>query len=489
MRKNRFWWSGGLAVTAVMTLAAQNPDDLSSSVVRITTPVRQGSGIVVTAEREFVTILTMYHVLAGAERYDVVFAGASDRGPFQATVKDVVNWQTSDETYGLAAFRVRGAIPPGVRAVASGDGTSVQRGESLVYWGYPNRTTVLRRVETRLSAQEGTVLVVDRSLGEGASGGPITRHGKIVGLAAARDQQESHGVMWEVAALALRGWGIKVPDALRPGEVFTDCADCPEMVVIPQGTFTMGSGRNEVDEQGADEGPVREVAVASFAMGKYEVSRAQFESYVAANGPTGSGCRLWNGPSSEVSANDWQSPGFKQSASEPVVCVSWNDANGFVRWLGERTGQAYRLPSEAEWEYAARAGTTTRRYWGNGPAAACDFENVADESVPFKAGWTKHNCPDGYIYTAPGGRFKPNAFGLYDMLANVVEWTADCANDSYDGAPRTGEPWLKGDCSRRMLRGGAWLTAPRNTRSAARARNVTTVRADSVGFRVAKTLK
>ena len=121
MRRNRLWWSGGLAVIAMITLAAQNPDDLSSSVVRITTPVGQGSGIVVTAERDFVTILTMYHVLAGAERYDVVFAGASDRGPFQATIKDVVNWQTSDETYGLAAFRVRGAIPAGVVAAPTGD--------------------------------------------------------------------------------------------------------------------------------------------------------------------------------------------------------------------------------------------------------------------------------------------------------------------------------------------------------------------------------
>jgi S1-C subfamily serine protease len=206
MRKNRVWWSGALAVTAMMTLAAQNFDDLSSSVVRITTPLRQGSGIVVTAEREFVTILTMYHVLAGAERYDVVFAGAPDRGPFQATTKDVVNWQTSDETYGLAVFRVRGAIPAGLQAAASGDGAKLQRGDSLVYWGYPNRTTTVRRVETRLSASEGTVLVMDRPLGEGSSGGTIASNGRIVGIAAARDEQESHGVMWEVAALALRGW-------------------------------------------------------------------------------------------------------------------------------------------------------------------------------------------------------------------------------------------------------------------------------------------
>ena len=342
---------------------------------------------------------------------------------------------------------------------------------------------------------------MDRSLGEGSSGGPVASNGRIVGIAAARDEQESHGVMWEVAALALRGWGVKLPDPLtgtrtgvgdrpRTGEVFTDCADCPEMVVIPQGTFTMGSGRNEVGERAADEGPVREVAIASFAMGKYEVSRAQFESYVTATSPTSAGCRLWNGPSNvETSQNGWRSPGFEQTPTDPAVCVSWNDAEAFVRWLSERTKRLYRLPSEAEWEYAARAGTTTRRYWGNGPAAACDYENVADESVPFKAGWTKHNCPDGYIWTAPGGRFKPNAFGLYDMLANVVEWTADCANDSYKGAPTTGEPWLEGDCSRRMLRGGAWLTAPSNTRSASRGRNVVTLRTDFAGFRVARTLK
>jgi sulfatase modifying factor 1 len=186
---------------------------------------------------------------------------------------------------------------------------------------------------------------------------------------------------------------------------------------------------------------------------------------------------------------DWRSPGFAQEDDYPVACVSWNDAKAYVDWLSKQTGHDYRLPSEAEWEFAARAGTTTARFWGDNPDSACRYANVADRTAKTRyPGWPIHDCEDGYVHAAPTGSFKANSFGLKDMLGNLWEWTADCWNGSYEGAPSDGSARTGGDCRWRVLRGGSWDIAPEFVRSAIRIRTTTKSRSYSAGFRPARTL-
>ncbi|MBK7675778.1 MAG: formylglycine-generating enzyme family protein [Candidatus Accumulibacter sp.] len=244
---------------------------------------------------------------------------------------------------------------------------------------------------------------------------------------------------------------------------FRDCADCPEMVIVPAGRFTMGA---PASEEGSDDGerPQHLVTVKSFALGRSEVTVADFERFVKASGYRsdaerntrvrgfGDGCYTYiSRPSGWEAGRSWHDPGFKQGAANPAVCVSWNDAQAYAAWLSKRTGRIYRLLSEAEWEYAARAGTTTSRYWGEDPNHACKFANVADRALAVKGplfsqsgeAATIHDCDDRHAETAPVGSFRPNAFGLYDMLGNVWEWTQDCGINRYADAPRDGSAWLR----------------------------------------------
>jgi formylglycine-generating enzyme required for sulfatase activity len=261
----------------------------------------------------------------------------------------------------------------------------------------------------------------------------------------------------------------------KPGETFRDCPTCPEMVVIPAGTFQMGSpegepGRTEV------EGPVHTVTFARpFAIARHEVTFDQWDACVRDGG-----CQ-----------HRPDDAGWGRGA-RPVIYVTWKDAKEYVQWLSRKTGQDYRLPGEAEWEYAARAGTKTARFWGEDPDAACRYANVYDETHKGEQAallpLPKHNCNDGYAPTAPVAQFEANAFGLNDMLGNVWEWTEDCWNDSYRGAPSDGSAWTKGDCGRRVLRGGSWSLIPDFVRSAYRFWDVTGFRDYNSGFRPARTL-
>ena len=292
----------------------------------------------------------------------------------------------------------------------------------------------------------------------------------------------------------------------KPGTVFQDCADCPRMVVIPAGEFTLGSPASEAG-RGLDEGPQRQVQIAQpFALGRSEVTVAEFRRFVEEAGyrteaerdTRAQGCSgfIYADPAAANPATEpftsWRSPGLAQAQadSHPVLCVSWNDARAYVQWLSKKTGKRYRLPSEAEWEYAARAGSTTARPWGDDPVQACRFANVADQSR-FQT-WSfgqKHECTDGHYFTAPAGGYAPNRFGLYDMIGNVWEWNEDCWNASYSGSPADGSAWLKGDCAQRVLRGGSWSTVPRFARSATRHKNPVDFRDNLTGFRVARTLE
>jgi formylglycine-generating enzyme len=288
----------------------------------------------------------------------------------------------------------------------------------------------------------------------------------------------------------------------RAAETFKDCSDCPLMVKVPSGTFVMGSSSSETtreavtDQRAGWERPPHSVTIKSeFALGQYAVTRGEFAAFVRETGYDPAGCHVYtNGKSNLDQADNWRNPGYAQTDRHPVVCVSFEDAQRYVQWLSRKTGKSYRLPTEAEWEYAARAGTTTARFWGDGRDRACDFANVADFTLAEAMKWSKDpnfifQCRDGYVYTAPVGSFRPNAFGLYDMLGNVWQWTEDCFHDSYDGAPSDGSAWTSGECKYRVARGGSWILDPKSVRSALRARGIPTgMDYSNTGFRVARTL-
>ncbi len=272
------------------------------------------------------------------------------------------------------------------------------------------------------------------------------------------------------------------------------------MVVVPQGTFTMGAPAGEEERENLPNDrrgrsvPQHLVTIRhKLAISKFDVTRDEYAQFVAeTNRPDPDRCDTLDPSGNFITVNgNWRSPGFPQTGRDPAVCVSWDDAQAYVAWLSAKTGHVYRLPTEAEWEYAARAGTTTARYFGDHPAEICRHTNVGDlDYGELHAGDTGVNraCRDGYAFTSPVGSFPPNQFGLYDMLGDVMNWTEDCSNANYDGAPTDGTAWLTGDCSRRVLRGGSWDMDLSGARSAnRRIRSLTSYRNTTLGFRVATT--
>jgi formylglycine-generating enzyme required for sulfatase activity len=251
--------------------------------------------------------------------------------------------------------------------------------------------------------------------------------------------------------------------ALKPGATFKECAnDCPEMVVVPAGEFMMGSPANEKGKGRSDsEGPQHRVTIARrFAVSKFDVTFADWDA-----------CVLVGGCPQEGRAHD---AGWGR-VTQPVIYVSWDDAQTYVKWFSRMTGKTYRLLTEAEWEYAARAGTTTAYYWG-------------DEIGKNNANCYRCGSKWDYLQTSPVGSFKPNAFGLYDMAGNVWQWVQDCWHEDYNGAPTDGSAWATRDCKRHVVRGGSWGYFPVDPRSAYRYGDLTVDRNYNLGFRVARTL-
>ena len=263
-------------------------------------------------------------------------------------------------------------------------------------------------------------------------------------------------------------------EALKRKPNFKDCPGCPEMVVVWEGRFAMGSPPSEAGRRGS-EGPVHRVTIPTpFAVGKFEVTFAEWDVCVKAGGCNGY----------RPSDKD------RGRGRNPVINVRWHDAKSYVQWLSQQTGRPYRLLSEAEWEYAARAGTTTSRYWGEDVSEQCSYANGRDESsAEFVGWWTGAECEDGFIFNSPVGRFLANRFGVFDMLGNVWEWVEDCWHDNYAGAPANGNAWTTGgDCERRVLRGGSRSAKPTRIRSAARGHGALGLRNGHTGFRVGLTL-
>jgi formylglycine-generating enzyme required for sulfatase activity len=310
-----------------------------------------------------------------------------------------------------------------------------------------------------------------------------------------------------VAALILTYSAVSLADtvSLKPGSVFRDCADCPEIVVIPAGTFTMGSTPEETmrveirEDISPREWPAHEVTIAEpFGIGQFEITVAQYARFVDATAyPDGRACITWNVPANkweEVKGATWHEPGFPQSDDHPVGCLSLGDVRAYLAWLSGKTGQLYRLPTDAEWEYVARAGTSTMLSWGDTFENICDYANGSDAARGEAHGGLEEEptrfftCNDGYVYSSPIGSFPPNPFGVYDMIGNIWDWVEDCYYATYEGAPSDGSAWIGEDCERLVVRGGGWYSRIWGMRSAARSREYPEFRSSTLGLRVVREL-
>jgi formylglycine-generating enzyme required for sulfatase activity len=254
--------------------------------------------------------------------------------------------------------------------------------------------------------------------------------------------------------------GAAREQALKPGGSFKECAtECPEMIVVPAGAFLMGSASSQPNHQSFEQ-PQHWVTIARpFAVSKFELSFADWDA-----------CAAYGDCEAHI-----KDSGFGRGRL-PVINVTWDDARRYAAWLAKMTGEPYRLLSEAEYEYVARAGTQTAYPWGD----AIGKNNANCNGCGSR--WDD-------LQTAPVGSFPPNRFGLYDMVGNVYEWVEDCVHADYRGAPANGSPWIAGGtCNGRMIRGGSWADDPIDLRSASRPWSPATIRRNFIGFRVARSL-
>lgn len=290
------------------------------------------------------------------------------------------------------------------------------------------------------------------------------------------------------------------PLSLSPGATFRDCADCPEMVIIPGGSFQMGSDRKEQmrDNELRPEGPIRSVTIAKpFAAGRFEVTNAEYAAFVEATGYSATNGCVTSGGRYAVDGVNWRSPGIGTDVAddEPVVCVDWNDAKAYTLWLAGHTGLPYRMLTEAEWEYAAKAGSTSVWPWGDDENQICQYGNVFDISglgdprskIGTNAAATAADCDDGFQTIAPVGQLKPNAFGLYDTIGNVWEWNEDCSVMLYADEPVDGSAYqAPGVCEKRAVRSGSWRTRVSRHRPTFRGRDPADLAYFMFGFRLAR---
>ena len=300
---------------------------------------------------------------------------------------------------------------------------------------------------------------------------------------------------------ACEGIAIKVAGVatcLKPGDTFKDCPDCPQLTVIPSGIFVMGAPPN-IKIVSADAVPRHQVEIAApLAVGTFEITRGQYKAFVADSGFDDT--KYWKNCTTldiqgfgKAEGKTWKDTGFAQGDDHPVVCVSWEAATKYAAWLSKKIGATYRLPSESEWEYAARAGATGLFAFDPAKEIYCRHMNLADKAANrepvIKANYRRynalhHDCDDGYAFTAPVGTYKANAFGLHDMHGNVWEWVQDCYNGSYSGAPNDGSARAGPSNCKRVTRGGGWFW--HDAYQALPKRKMTQATADDRGFRIAR---
>jgi formylglycine-generating enzyme len=273
------------------------------------------------------------------------------------------------------------------------------------------------------------------------------------------------------------------------GSEIRDCPTCPAMTVMPAGRFKQGS--NADGAAATFEKPLHWVVIRyPFAVSTNAVTVDEFNEFISATARDEAGCDSFDGAWKHQAGASWTNPGFAQNGMHPVTCASWNDAQAYAQWLSVKTGQRYRLPSASEWEFAARAGGEAVQPWGSDGSGACENANVADLSAEHQyPGWKVFGCNDGYVFTAPVGSFKANAFGLHDMLGNVLQWTEDCWHADYSGAPVDGAARVDGDCSEHEVRGGSWFSAPEYVRANYRDHFAASYRTSSVGIRLVRDIR
>lgn len=314
-----------------------------------------------------------------------------------------------------------------------------------------------------------------------------------------------------LALLLLFGLSASHQSLAETPRTLRDCADCPELVEIPAGEFLMGAQIDEPRRLGLPEfwatreQPTHRVAVRKkFALGKYELTRAEFARFVADSGYSPApGC--WHFVGTEWlldESRSWRDAKIGETDEHPVTCINWHDATAYLEWLSEKTGKRYRLASEAEWEYAVRAGTQTAYWFGDDPSQICKFVNLGDldtqelfrwDETKIKydkmSDWKGQPCHDGFATLAPVRVTVANPFGLHGMLGNANEWVADCWNDDHRGAKTDQVPRLTGaDCGLRVMRGQGWTAVAASTRAAFRLKMNATDRRFTFGFRVARDL-
>ena len=324
------------------------------------------------------------------------------------------------------------------------------------------------QLQLNVDAPNARVWLDGEEIGNAGPSQPLNQEGLSTGSHRIRIEAEGRQP-WEGPVEIQRGQWKQVAAQLKPVEEakeYRDPSSGIEFIKIEGGSFPMGSPAGEKDHQ-SDEKQHR-VSVSSFYMGKHEVTNGQYRRF-----KPGHDSGDYNGKS-------------LNGDSQPVVNVNWNDATAYAEWLSRESGKKYRLPTEAEWEYAARAGTDTARYWGDDPDRACRYANVHDQTskrVNKDFTWEHHNCDDGQAVTAPVGKYQANPWGLHDMLGNVWEWTCSAYDSDYGGSEK--QCSSKNDASgARALRGGSWFYRPRNARSADRNGYSPGARDFDIGFRL-----
>ncbi len=427
------------------------------------------------------------------------------------------------------------------RSVGDEEGTAQALLQGLLerYPGSPEALVALDSLLARLvaaavaSAEQGEFVEADRLLGDAGRAWPGSpalqdagarvqelRHLRATRLfeeaavaLAARDPDAAERILRQVERLSvqqeevddlrLRIDSVRFYDGHSPGQVVRDPlasgGDGPEMVVLPLGSFLMGAGEGDPGRR-SSEGPAREVRFPrGFLLARTEVTVGQFRRFVVASGyrPTSSERRRStiydekSGGMVERRGVGWEHDFAGQRADDslPVLHVSWHDARAYAEWLARETGRSYRLPSEAEFEYALRAGSATPYPWGNGspPRLLGNVTGKGDRSA-LRREWSNAfaGYSDGFWGPAPAGSFEANAFGLHDLVGNVSEWVEDCWHDSFSRAPRDGKAWVNPGCARRVYRGSSWASAPEHSRSAFRSEAAPETTHGRLGFRVAR---
>jgi formylglycine-generating enzyme required for sulfatase activity len=303
--------------------------------------------------------------------------------------------------------------------------------------------------------------------------------------------------------MAASSCSVSGTDTSPPYE-FQDCDECPNMVMLPAGTFLMGTAVEDrlidprTGKPATNDAPQHLVNIHTpFAIGKFEVTVAEFQAFVTETAyVTIDRCMAFSKKDSfEISRDiNWKNPGFAQTDNAPVGCVSFFDAEAYANWLSSKTGQNYRLPTEAEWEYAARAGATTSYHWGSDEADACKYANVRSKGAPAISKRQADSdeadgfpCDDGEQQSSSAGRYRANEFGLHDMQGNVWEWAADCNHKSYADAPTDGSAWLDSKaCRFGVIRGGSYLNRVERSSATVRAGRPRSGGATNMGFRIAR---